>query len=221
MKTIKTIVMTLAVLTALCSTARDRLYIENFDITQGQTLALPIALANDTAYSALQTDLYLPAGLEVVMDDDEYVVDLTSRKDPSHMVSTSLLANGAIRIYVASQSLKVFAGNSGAVMTVTVKATAPVSHATVALRGSKAVEPDGIKHTLDDCEALANAGAQTVTGDVTDDGRVDIADVNAVINIMLGKAPSVPAADINGNGTVDIADVNAAINIMLGKYHIL
>ena len=130
---------------------------------------------------------------------------------------TSLLANGAIRIYVASQSLKAFAGNSGAVMTVTVKATAPVSHATVALRGSKAVEPVGTKHTLDDSEAVANAGAQTVTGDVTGDGRVDIADVNAVINIMLGKAPSVPAADINGNGTVDIADVNAAINIMLGK----
>lgn len=56
-----------------------------------------------------------------------------------------------------------------------------------------------------------------VTGDVTGDGIVDIADVNAVINIMLGKAPSSSASDINNDGRVDIADVNIVINIMLGK----
>lgn len=55
------------------------------------------------------------------------------------------------------------------------------------------------------------------TGDVTGDNRVDIADVNAVINMMLGKAESAPAADVTGDGKVDIADVNAVINIMLGK----
>ena len=56
-----------------------------------------------------------------------------------------------------------------------------------------------------------------VVGDVTGDGLVDIADVNAVINIMLGKADSTDAADVNNDGNVDIADVNAVINIMLGK----
>ena len=54
-------------------------------------------------------------------------------------------------------------------------------------------------------------------GDLNGDGKVDIADVNAVINIMLGKADMIPAADLNGDGKVDIADVNAVINIMLGK----
>ena len=54
-------------------------------------------------------------------------------------------------------------------------------------------------------------------GDVTGDGQVDIADVNAVIDIMLGKAEQTAAADVTGDGQVDIADVNAVINIMLGK----
>ncbi len=54
-------------------------------------------------------------------------------------------------------------------------------------------------------------------GDVTGDGQVDIADVNAVINIMLGKAESTPAGDVTGDGGIDIADVNAVINMMLGK----
>ena len=56
-----------------------------------------------------------------------------------------------------------------------------------------------------------------MTGDVNGDHRVDIADVNMVINIMLGKASSNAASDVNGDNMVDIADVNMVINIMLGK----
>ena len=57
------------------------------------------------------------------------------------------------------------------------------------------------------------------TGDVNGDGVVDIADVNALINIILGNksASDYPGnADVNGDGTIDIADVNAVINIVLG-----
>ena len=53
------------------------------------------------------------------------------------------------------------------------------------------------------------------SGDMNDDGRVDISDVNEVINAMLGK--STASADVTGDGVVDIADVNAVINAMLGK----
>ena len=59
--------------------------------------------------------------------------------------------------------------------------------------------------------------AETHLGDLTGDGQVDIADVNAVINMMLGKTSQTAAGDVNGDGKVDIADVNAVINIMLGK----
>ena len=56
-----------------------------------------------------------------------------------------------------------------------------------------------------------------VNGDVTGDGLVDIADVNAVINMMLGKTSQTEAGDVTVDSSVDIADVNAVINIMLGK----
>ena len=63
--------------------------------------------------------------------------------------------------------------------------------------------------------------AQGIVGDVTGDGKVDIADVNAIINIMLGKTVTsdelLVTSDLTGDGKVDIADVNAVINIMLGK----
>ena len=53
--------------------------------------------------------------------------------------------------------------------------------------------------------------------DVNGDGLVDISDVNAVINVMLGKGGvSEAAADVNNDGIVDIFDVNEVINAMLG-----
>ena len=55
-----------------------------------------------------------------------------------------------------------------------------------------------------------------LTCDVNQDGVVDIADVNAVIDTMLGKAEHA-LADCNGDGQVDIADVNMVIDTMLGK----
>ena len=69
-------------------------------------------------------------------------------------------------------------------------------------------------------------------GDINNDGLVDIADVNLVINVMLGfdiptgnqggnlgpdDSEQMPTGDLNGDGSVDIFDVNLAINAMLGK----
>ena len=65
-----------------------------------------------------------------------------------------------------------------------------------------------------------SAFAPLTVGDINGDGQVDISDVNAVINIMLGKAQAssfIGNADVTGDNNVDISDVNAIINIMLGK----
>ena len=57
-----------------------------------------------------------------------------------------------------------------------------------------------------------------VAGDVTGDSKVDVEDVNAIINIILEikNADEFPGgADITGDGKVDVEDVNAAINTIL------
>ena len=55
-----------------------------------------------------------------------------------------------------------------------------------------------------------------LSGDVNEDGKVDINDVVAIINVMAGTA-NWPNANVNGEGDVDINDVVAVINIMAGK----
>ena len=67
---------------------------------------------------------------------------------------------------------------------------------------------------------ITKKGGDTVIGDVTGDGDVDVSDVNAVINIILHKKTQddYPGnADVTGEGNIDVSDVNAIINIILGK----
>ena len=60
------------------------------------------------------------------------------------------------------------------------------------------------------------ANAASIKGDVNNDGEVNIADVNAVINVILGGGGSNTSGDVNADGEINIADVNAIIDIILG-----
>jgi len=58
-----------------------------------------------------------------------------------------------------------------------------------------------------------------VRGDVNGDGEVNIADVNTVIDIILGGSAdegTMERADVNGDGEINIADVNTIMDIILG-----
>ena len=62
-----------------------------------------------------------------------------------------------------------------------------------------------------------------VLGDVNRDGFITIADVTALVNIILGKDNVEPflynhaAADVNQDNSITIADVTALVNLILGK----
>ena len=56
-----------------------------------------------------------------------------------------------------------------------------------------------------------------LTGDVDNNDRVNVSDVTALINMILGViSKDEERADINGDGRVNVSDVTALINIILG-----
>ena len=66
--------------------------------------------------------------------------------------------------------------------------------------------------------AVALAGprqySSNIVGDVNADGDVNIADINAVINVVLG-APYDSKCDVNNDGDINISDINYLIDIIL------
>ena len=202
-------------LTAISATANDKLYIRDFEIVAGESKTIALILENDTVYSAFQTDIYLSDGLEIEQEDGEYIIDLNSeRTAKSHVVSTFKREDGAIRIFVTSQNLATFKGNSGDIAYILIKATNffPGS-GTISLKNSIAAESDATRHILAD--SMAKAGElSTLKGDVNGDGEVNIADINAIIDMIL-SGRSDATGDVNGAGEVNIADINAVIDLIL------
>ena len=212
--------LVLVFVVALTSFGRDRLYIENFDIAAGETLQVPVLLLNDTVYCGLQTDLYLPEGLSLDMEDDEYIIDLTSRRHSSHTVASRQLSDGAIRIYVSSISAKEFSGNSGAIMVLSITADNNFSgRAVIELKNSICAEAIGTRHVLDDEACIVNPGyIPAIRGDVNCDGLVNISDVTALISAIVNEsfdAVNMDNADVNGDGLVNISDVTMLISYVL------
>ncbi|MBR1803833.1 MAG: dockerin type I repeat-containing protein [Muribaculaceae bacterium] len=69
---------------------------------------------------------------------------------------------------------------------------------------------------IDDIRVTSTATG--IVGDVDGDGKVDVSDVNAVINIILktkNENDYTGTADVDGDGKVDVSDVNAIINLIL------
>jgi len=78
------------------------------------------------------------------------------------------------------------------------------------------------QHQDSDAERICGFDNFVVTklqrkGDVNGDGFVNISDVTALVNVILGKAVATEGSYVNSDDVVDISDVTALVNLILGK----
>ncbi len=166
----KSILFVVMAIATLCATATDRFYIEDFSISAGETRTVSIILENETAYTAFQTDLYLPASLTVEQEDGDYIFDLTSRKGRDHNIATQVQADGAIRIMSYSPTIKAYSGNSGALVTFNVTATEDfTAPTTIQLKNTLLTTKNGVEVAFNDetCNVTSDVVLKDLTGEIT------------------------------------------------------
>lgn len=152
---------------ALCAAATDRFYIEDFSISAGETCMVSIMLDNETAYTAFQTDIYLPEGLIVEQEDGDYIFDLTSRKGRDHNIASQVQADGAIRIMSYSPSIKTYSGNSGALVTFNVTATDNAGgEITIELKNTLFTTKTGTEVAFNDETCHVNIPLKDLSGEI-------------------------------------------------------
>ena len=57
-------------------------------------------------------------------------------------------------------------------------------------------------------------------GDVNQDGEVSVADINAIVEVIMGKTTDgtlIGNADVNGDQEIGLADINDVIDIIVGR----
>ena len=126
------------------SYAEDKLQVEDITIAPGKTAQLNIELSNpDAQYTAIQADLYLPEGIDFVVEDENYKYSL-NRVTESHSLSIGKM-NGFYRLILSSSKSEVISGTSGKVISLTMKADASLSEGSkeAALKNIKLAKADG------------------------------------------------------------------------------
>ena len=121
----KNFTLLMAMLFAVASSAfaDDKLYFADFEIEPGEELEVEVLLDNpDAEYRDLQFDLYLPEGITVVQDEDEeFMVDKGDRCTKKHTIGFSY-TDGHYVCMLYSTAKNPLSGNSGDILTITLKA---------------------------------------------------------------------------------------------------
>lgn len=172
----------------------NTLFIEPFVISAGEEKEIEVLMSNPgDAFTGLQFDFVLPEGIEVVTDDDYYLIDLGSRTNTRKHVSpeASVQEDGSLRVLTYSNKNELFKGESGDVLVITVKAADNLDDGCYELKLKNIVlsRADGTKDTPADTTAIITVG-ENVTG--VDDVLVDVNKADNVIYDLSGRAVENP-----------------------------
>lgn len=209
----KKYLMILVTLLTMSGSAANSLYIDNFMMNGNETKTVSVMMDNETTFSAVQCDFTLPNGLTITN------IEKTTRCR-NHTVTSNVLADGTVRVWLSSMSSRTISGNSGELLILTLKSSSGFSGQQQLLISNiigahETNDSGGERVEMPDYTCFIN---NLVLGDLTGDGKIDVEDVNAAVNIIL-KLKSVNdypgSADMNGDRIIDVEDVNALVNIIL------
>ena len=196
----------------------NRLAAADIEVRPGKTFTFPVELINEGAISGFQCDIYLPEGIAAELYEEEYDVVLTQRATKSHMVSSALQDDGAIRVVVMSNESKPFADNSGSIFEIKLSASKDLQEDTqIAIKNILLATPELTQFEPKDVTANVIL-KKYILGDVNDDEIVNITDAVGVVNTILGNEPAsfvFDAADVVADGTINITDAIGVVNIIL------
>jgi hypothetical protein len=168
------------------------LSIESFNIEAGGTAEMKIDLTNpNDDITLVQFDMYLPAGLSISKDGDEYEVDLARTSYKKHSLDLGTSFDDFTRFLLWSSKNIVIDGKSGTIITVKLKADATFNGGTIQLKKILLVTPDEKETKCDLYEyTIGTDGIRGITA--SDDVTVD----SPVFNLA-GQRLQTPQKGIN------------------------
>lgn len=171
-------------------TGANTITVEPLTLRAGETGVLNINMNNEDDICSFQLNIKLPDGISIIKEyneDDEYVesINLTNRKKSSHELSFKETEDGGYFLIAYSLSNSTFRNNSGAIVSIKVKADADMQDGNygVVLSNVLMVTPDERK-----IEQESHNGTLTITSevgidDVLNEGNIHITLVGTTIVI--------------------------------------
>lgn len=190
MNTLKTIIISALLAVAGNALAADGLHVAAFTIAPGETMTVPVELQNpDDSYIMLEFWMQLPEGVSIDADADGLllVTKNSERLTQNHPLEIEAKGNNSYKVLIYSTRNAAIKGNSGAIFTMQLTAAEDAAVGNYEGRFYSQVFSNADKQEYDPAESTFSVtiGKKALRGDVNEDGKVDIADVTEVVNIIL------------------------------------
>lgn len=200
----------------------NMLSIEDKRVYPGKQATLSLNLTNSADITGYQCDLYLPNGFNIAVDEyGNELIELSEARtnERNHTYRFQKQADGAIRIISYSANNTAFSGDEGEVLTITLDVPQNTREGEYVVTLKDIELTDRNRNTYNIPLTVSTIAVYSVTpGDLNNDGRFSITDVQGIINLILASATTDmnPAADFNGDGNISILDLQGVVNKILG-----
>lgn len=190
----------------------DYLYIEDFNFEAGESKDIEICLANEKPFTAFQCDIYLSNGLNFLVEDEEYIVDLSNRKSRTHTIATSLQEDGSLRVVVFSSKNTAFTGNDGALMILPLIADNTLTeNAEISIKNNL-FAADNVEYKLPDL-TVSNKDTSAIKS-ITGNGNVRVWAEGNVLHIVSPEECSMRLYSLDGTGKqLDVKSGHNTFNV--------
>ena len=184
------------------------------------SISVNLSDADEDKYNGYQFDLVLPEDIRLVGRSNGFRYTLSERfKGDGVSCAINEQADGSYRVVCYSTNHKTISGTEGALITMELNLddVLPGTY-TGQIRRFTLNDSDNNSVYLDDTSFTVTV-QNAAKGDVNHDGSVDISDVLATVDYVLGRRPVSffkDDADINGDDEINISDVLCIVDIILG-----
>lgn len=217
MKRFTLMILTLAALFA--NGRAQSLSVTNIEAQTGEETALVVSLTEGTSMTALQFNLSLPEGVTLTTSGDTYGTTLGTATD-GHTLDVETLSNGDLLFILYNTEQKAF--KSGELLRIPITVGSTAIEANGKLYTVRTATADAVSHTCTDASfsvKVTEPEPAYKVGDANGDGSVNVFDVTAIVNYILGSPSEnfvFKAADVNNDENVNVFDVTRVVNIILG-----
>jgi hypothetical protein len=178
--------------------------------TAGKTVEVNILMSNDQKISIWQTNLVLPTGITLVKAEaaDKWTDEV--KVDGNKVFSETETAVGAGKEAVVAK------------LTLQIDATVAAGEYDIVFEGTVMTTDEGkiiTQETTRTAKLTVEPAEEKITGDLTGDTKVNIADVTALLTIIAnqGTVDQYPDADLTGDSKINIADLTAVLTIIANQ----
>ena len=197
----------------------------------GEEVTLSVVLNADRPVTAFQFDLYLPEGMEMTFDEDEYeniLLSTARTTERKHTLTSQQMPDGAWRVICYSDKNNTFEGGEGEVCTITVKTNASMANGSYPIvfknmTTTYITEGEGTgQETRDQITTYVNffTPESPLYGDANGDGTVNVTDITTIVSYILGNNPTkfvFSMADAYTDGAINVTDIAATVGIIMNE----